>query len=46
MYGFFDFNYENAIFEWDDEKAASHFKKHGARFETASKVFTEENKRI
>lgn len=46
MYGFFDFNYENAIFEWDDEKAASNFKKHGTRFETASKVFTDENKRI
>ena len=42
----FDFNYENAIFEWDDEKAASNFKKHGTRFETASKVFTDENKRI
>ena len=26
-------------FEWDDEKAASNFRKHGVRFEIASKVF-------
>jgi len=25
MYEYFDFNYENAIFEWDDEKAAAKF---------------------
>ncbi len=46
MYEFFDFDYENAIFEWDDEKAAFNFKKHGIRFETASKVFADENKLI
>lgn len=46
MYEFFDFDYENATFEWDDEKAASNFSKHGIRFETASKVFADENKLI
>ena len=46
MYEYFDFNYENAVFEWDDEKAASNFRKHGIRFETASKVFADENKLV
>jgi uncharacterized DUF497 family protein len=26
-------------FEWDDEKAAANFSKHGVRFETAARVF-------
>lgn len=46
MYEYFDFDYQNAIFEWDDQKAASNFTKHGIRFETASKVFADENKLI
>ncbi|MDE7212105.1 MAG: BrnT family toxin [Lachnospiraceae bacterium] len=46
MYEYFHFDYGNAVFEWDDEKAAINFTKHGIRFETASKVFADENKLI
>lgn len=46
MYEYFYFDYENAVFEWDEDKAASNFTKHGVRFETASKVFADENKLI
>lgn len=46
MYEYFDFDYESAVFEWDEEKAALNFKKHGIRFETASKIFADENKLI
>lgn len=46
MYEYFDFQYEKAVFEWDDEKAALNFKKHGIRFETASKVFADKDKLI
>ena len=46
MCEYFELNYENLIFEWDDTKAASNFTKHGIRFETASKVFADENKLI
>lgn len=46
MYEYFDFDYKNTIFEWDEEKAAANFIKHGIRFETASKVFADENKLI
>lgn len=46
MYEFLDFEYKNAVFEWDDDKASLNFKKHGIRFETASKVFADENKLI
>lgn len=46
MYEYFDFDYENAVFEWDEEKAALNFKKHGIRFETASKIFADKNKLI
>lgn len=46
MYEYFELNYENLIFEWDDTKAASNFTKHGIRFETASKVFADENKSL
>ena len=31
-------------FEWDAEKAALNFKKHGVRFETAALVFNDENR--
>lgn len=27
MYEFFDFDYKNAVFEWDDNKADINFKK-------------------
>lgn len=46
MYTFFDFNYETAVFEWDDEKARINYSKHGVRFETAAKAFSDENKLI
>lgn len=31
-------------FEWDEQKADSNIKKHGVSFETASKVFLDENR--
>lgn len=46
MYEYFDFDYENASFEWDDEKEAINFTKHGIHFKTAVKVFKDENKLI
>ncbi len=46
MYHYFEFDFENAIFEWDDEKAANNFTKHGIRFETAAKAFADKNKLI
>ncbi|MBO5153447.1 MAG: BrnT family toxin [Eubacterium sp.] len=46
MYEYFDFDYSNAVFEWDDEKAEKNFFKHGIKFETAAKVFADENKMI
>lgn len=46
MYQYFDFDIQSAIFEWDDEKAASNYTKHGIRFETAAKAFADENKLI
>ena len=46
MYEFFDFDYAHTVFEWNEEKAASNFAKHGIRFETASKVFADKNKLI
>ena len=46
MYEFFDFDYKNAVFEWDDNKADINFKKHGIRFETAVKIFADDNKLI
>lgn len=32
------------LFEWDDEKARANIKKHGIDFETAAKVFADENR--
>ena len=46
MYEYFDFDYESAVFEWDDEKAAVNFTKHGVRFETAAKAFADKHKLI
>ncbi len=45
-YESFDFDYENAVFVWDDEKEAKNFTKHGIRFATASKAFADVNKLI
>ena len=35
---------DNRLFEWDDDKAAINFKKHGVTFDTAAKVFGDENR--
>ena len=32
---------DNRLFEWDDEKAAINFIKHGITFDTAAKVFSD-----
>ena len=32
------------LFEWDEEKAEMNLKKHGIPFETAAKVFLDENR--
>ena len=32
---------EGRLFEWDDEKAAINFRKHGIKFQTAAKVFND-----
>lgn len=32
------------LFEWDEEKAEMNLKKHGIPFETATKVFLDENR--
>ena len=32
---------DNRLFEWDDEKAAINFTKHGITFDTAAKVFSD-----
>lgn len=34
----------NLNFEWDEEKAETNIKKHGISFETATKVFLDENR--
>ena len=34
MYEYFDYDIENASFEWDDEKDQLNFTKHGIRFRT------------
>ena len=46
MYEFFDFDFRNALFEWDDEKEITNFRKHGIHFKTAAKVFLDPNKLI
>lgn len=35
---------DGRLFEWDDEKAALNFQKHGVTFDTAAKVFGDENR--
>jgi uncharacterized DUF497 family protein len=46
MYTYFDFDYNSAVFEWDDAKAKINYTKHGVRFETAAKAFSDQNKLI
>jgi uncharacterized protein len=33
-------------FEWDDQKAAANFRKHGVRFEEAKSVFVDERAKL
>jgi uncharacterized DUF497 family protein len=46
MYEFFDFDIDNASFEWDEEKDQINFAKHGIHFKTAARVFLDPNKLI
>jgi uncharacterized DUF497 family protein len=46
MYEFFEQDFHNVSFEWDDEKEAINFKKHGIHFKTAAKVFLDPFKMI
>lgn len=46
MYEYFDFDMENACFEWDDTKEKINFRKHGIHFKTAAKVFLDPDKMI
>ncbi len=46
LYEFFDFDMENAVFEWDEEKDRVNYSKHGIHFKTAAKVFLDPQKLI
>ena len=46
MYEYFEFDIEDALFEWDEEKDKLNFTKHGIHFKTAVKVFLDPNKLI
>lgn len=46
MYEYFEFDIENASFEWDEEKDRLNFRKHGIHFKTAVKVFLDPYKLI
>ena len=46
MCGYFDFDLEKAVFEWDDEKDHLNFIKHGIHFKTAARVFLDPDKLI
>lgn len=46
MYEYFEFDLENASFEWDEEKERINFRKHGIHFATAAKVFLDPYKLI
>jgi len=46
MYEYFEFDLENASFEWDEEKDRLNFIKHGVHFKTAARVFADPNKLI
>jgi uncharacterized DUF497 family protein len=42
----FEIDKEKLVFEWDEEKNHINFIKHGMKFQTASKIFEDENKLI
>ena len=46
LYEFFEFDVENASFEWDEAKDKQNFKKHGIHFKTAAKIFLDPYKLI
>lgn len=46
MYEYFEFDIENASFEWEEEKDRLNFAKHGIHFRTAVKIFLDPNKMI
>ena len=46
MYQFFEYDIENASFEWDENKDALNFRKHGIHFRTAARVFLDPHKLI
>lgn len=45
-YAYLNFDYENAVFEWDDAKEQFNFQKHGIHFKTAAKIFKDPDKLI
>lgn len=46
LYEYFDFDIENAVFEWDEEKDRINYTKHGIHFKTAAKVFLDPRKML
>ena len=46
MYDYFDFDIDNARFEWDERKDEVNFRKHGIHFRTAARVFLDPYKLI
>ncbi len=46
MYESFEFDLDQASFEWDEEKERINFIKHGIHFKTAARVFLDLNKLI
>lgn len=46
MYEYFEIDLENAVFEWDENKDALNFSKHGIHFKTAIKAFMDPDKLI
>ena len=46
LYEYFDFDIDNAVFEWDEEKDRINYTKHGVHFKTAAKVFLDPQKLI
>ncbi|MBR1559256.1 MAG: BrnT family toxin [Clostridia bacterium] len=46
MYRYFDIDLDSVTFEWNDEKEAISFRKHGVRFKTAIRVFRDPDKLI
>lgn len=46
VYQFFEYDIENASFEWDENKDVLNFRKHGIHFRTAARVFLDPHKLI